>query len=50
MGISVPIFKNAFENTFRTDPESEYQKYFKSNKWMIIKEDLGITLFKKKID
>jgi uncharacterized membrane protein len=38
----------AFENTLRTDPESEYQKYFKSNKWMIIKEDLGITLFKKK--
>ena len=38
----------AIENTLRTDPGSEYQKYFKSNKWMIIKEDLGITLFKKK--
>ena len=36
-----------FENTLRTDPEAEYLKYFKSNKWMIIKEDLGITLFKK---
>jgi uncharacterized membrane protein len=36
-----------FENTLRTDPEAEYLKYFKSNKWMIIKEDLGVTLFKK---
>lgn len=34
-------------NTFRTDPEAEYLKYFKSNKWMIVKEDLGVTLFKK---
>lgn len=36
-----------FENTLRTDPEAEYLKYFKSNKWMIVKEDLGVTLFKK---
>jgi uncharacterized membrane protein len=34
-------------NTLRTEPEAEYLKYFKSNKWMIVKEDLGITLFKK---
>ena len=35
------------QNTLRTEPEAEYLKYFKSNKWMIVKEDLGITLFKK---
>jgi uncharacterized membrane protein len=34
-------------NTFRTDPEAEYLKYFKSNKWKIVKEGLGVTLFKK---
>ena len=37
-----------FENTLRTDPEAEYLKYFKSNNWMIVKEDLGVTLFKKR--
>lgn len=37
----------AFENTLRTDPEAEYKKYFQSNNWVIIKENLGVTLFKK---
>ena len=36
-----------FANTLRTDPEFEYQKYFQSKNWKIIKEDLGVTLFKK---
>jgi hypothetical protein len=39
-----------YENTLRTDPEAEYQKYFHDNNWVIIKEDLGVTLFKKKIN
>ena len=34
-------------NTLRTDPEFEYRKYFQSKNWIIIKEDLGVTLFKK---
>ena len=34
-------------NTLRTDPEFEYQKYFKSKNWTITKEDLGVTLFKR---
>lgn len=38
----------ANKNTLRTDPEAEYQKYFKNKKWLIIKEELGVTLFKKK--
>jgi uncharacterized membrane protein len=36
-----------FKNVMRTDPEFEYQKYFQSKNWIIIKEDLGVTLFKK---
>ncbi len=36
-----------FPNTLRTDPEFEYQKYFKNKNWEIIKEDLGVTLFKR---
>lgn len=40
----------AFKNTLRTDPEAEYKKYFQSNNWVIIKEDLGVTLFKKKFN
>ena len=36
-----------FTNTLRTDPEYEYQKYFKNKNWEIIKEDLGVTLFKR---
>ena len=35
------------ENTMRTNPEAEYQKYFKNNNWIIIKQELGVTLFKK---
>jgi uncharacterized membrane protein len=35
------------KNTLRTDPEAEYQKYFQNNNWMIIKQDLGVTLFKR---
>ena len=35
------------ENTMRTNPEAEYQKYFKNNNWTIIKQELGVTLFKK---
>lgn len=35
------------ENTMRTNPEAEYQKYFKNNNWKIIKQELGVTLFKK---
>ena len=34
-------------NTLRTDPENEYQKYFQNKNWEIIKEDLGVTLFKR---
>jgi len=34
-------------NTLRTDPEFEYRKYFQSKNWIIIKEDLGVILFKK---
>ena len=34
-------------NTLRTDPENEYQKYFQNKNWQIIKEDLGVTLFKR---
>lgn len=36
-----------FANTLRTNPEIEYQKYFQNKNWEIIREDLGITLFKK---
>lgn len=39
-----------YENTLRTDPEAEYKKYFQSNNWVIVKEDLGVTLFKKKFN
>lgn len=37
-----------FENTMRTDPEAEYRKYFENSNWKILKQELGITLFKKK--
>ena len=33
--------------SFRENPEFYYQKYFKNNDWIIIKEDQGVTLFKK---
>ena len=36
-----------FNNTLRKDPEFEYQKYFNNKNWEIIKEDLGVTLFKR---
>lgn len=36
-----------FENTMRTNPEAEYQKYFENNNWTIITQELGVTLFKK---
>ena len=36
-----------FKNVLRTDPEFEYQKYFQNTDWVVIKEKLGITLFKK---
>jgi len=35
------------ENTMRTNPEAEYQKYFENNNWTIITQELGVTLFKK---
>ena len=35
------------ENTMRTNPEAEYKKYFRNNNWTIIKQELGVTLFKK---
>ena len=34
------------KNVLRTDPELEYQKYLKSDDWIIIKEELGVTLLK----
>jgi uncharacterized membrane protein len=36
-----------YDNSMRTNPKAEYQKYFDNKNWMIIKEDLGVTLFKK---
>ena len=38
-----------FKSSFRTNPELEYKKYFQSTDWIIIKEKLGITLFKRLI-
>ena len=35
-------------NVLRTNPEFEYQKYIKSKEWVILEEELGITLLKKK--
>jgi hypothetical protein len=35
------------ENTMRTNPEAEYHKYFENDNWKIIKQELGITLFKR---
>ena len=35
------------KNVMRTDPEFEYQKYFQNTDWVVVKEKLGITLFKK---
>jgi len=36
-----------YKNTLRTNPEAEYQKYIQNKNWLIIKEQLGIILFKK---
>ena len=37
-------------NVLRNNPEFEYGKYLNNKKWIVIKENLGIILLKKKID
>ena len=32
---------------FRENPEFFYQQYFENNDWIVIKENLGVILFKK---